>query len=172
MTLSIRASTAETWNARRTPSRNYLSRPRPSKQASTLASARGARIAASEMATPGDALRAQAEVRLQHLRRKVAAHRKVKDYEGEEKALKELDALEAVMKYIDETSNQMIKVRIICSELELAVAMRSPFGLLCESSCLDLIERYLSLLLRKQEEGDDSDDLQDIVRQLLSLIHI
>ena len=77
MTLSIRASTAETWNARRTPSRNYLSRPRPSKQASTLASARGARIAASEMATPGDALRAQAEVRLQHLRRKVAAHRKV-----------------------------------------------------------------------------------------------
>ncbi len=99
------------------------------------------------MATPGDTLRAQAEVRLKQLERKVTAHRKVKDYEGEEKALKELDALEAVMKYIDETSEQKIKVRIICSELELAVAMRSPFGLLCESSCLDLIERYLGVLL-------------------------
>ena len=101
------------------------------------------------MATPGDALRAQAEVRLQHLRRKVAAHRKVKDYEGEEKALKELDALEAVMKYIDETSEQMIKVRVMCSELEVAVPMKSPFDFLCESSFLDLIEGYLDLLLRK-----------------------
>ena len=126
MTLSIRASTAETWNARRTPSRNYLSRPRPSKQASTLASARGARIAASEMATPGDALRAQAEARLQQLRRKVAAHRKVKDDEEADKAQAGIVALTSVLKYIDETSEQMIKVRIICSELELSVGMRSP----------------------------------------------
>ena len=168
MTLSIRASTAETWNARRTPSRNYLSRPRPSKQASTLASARGARIAASEMATPGDALRAQAEVRLQHLRRKVAAHRKVKDYEGEEKALKELDALEAVMKYIDETSEQMTKVRVICSGLELAVAMRSPYSLLCETSFLELIERYLGVLLRELD-GADAGEIQDDMRKLRSL---
>ena len=73
------------------------------------------------MATPGDTLRAQAEVRLKQLERKVTAHRKVKDYEGEEKALKELDALEAVMKYIDETSDEMIPVRVICSELEVAV---------------------------------------------------
>ncbi len=86
------------------------------------------------MATPGDALRAQAEVRLQQLRRKVAAHRKVKDYEGEEKALKELDALEAVMKYIDETSDEMIPVRVICSELEVAVHYggRGPVGQVIE----------------------------------------
>ena len=78
------------------------------------------------MATPGDALRAQAEVRLQQLRRKVAAHRKVKDDEEADKAQAEIVALTSVLKYIDETSEQMIKVRIICSELELSVGMRSP----------------------------------------------
>ena len=78
------------------------------------------------MATPGDALRAQAEVRLQQLRRKVAAHRKVKDDEEADKAQAEIVALTSVLKHIDETSEQMIKVRVICSELELAVPMKSP----------------------------------------------
>ena len=121
------------------------------------------------MATPGDALRAQAEARLKVLARRVTAHRKVKNYEEAEKALKEHDALVAVLSYIDETSEQMIKVRIICSELELSVGTRSPYSSLCESSFLDVMERYLSVLLRKQEEGCDSDELQEIVRKLRAL---
>ena len=40
------------------------------------------------MATPCDALRTQAEARLQQLARRVTAHRKVKNYEEAEEALK------------------------------------------------------------------------------------
>jgi len=121
------------------------------------------------MATPVDALRSQAEARLKVLARRVAAHRKVNDYEEEAKALKELDSLAAVLSYIDEASEQMTKVRVICSELELDVAMRSPYSSLCESSFRELIERYLSVLLRKQEDGCDSDELQEVVRKLRAL---
>ena len=74
------------------------------------------------MATPGDTLRAQAEVRLKQLERKVTAHRKVKDDEEADKAQAEVVALTSVLKYIDETSDEMIPVRIACSELEVAVA--------------------------------------------------
>ena len=76
------------------------------------------------MATPCDALRTQAEARLQQLARRVTAHRKVKNYEEAEEALKEQDALVAVLSYIDETSEQVIKARVICSELELDVPTR------------------------------------------------
>ena len=121
------------------------------------------------MATPVDALKSQAEARLKVLARRVAAHRKVNDYEEEAKALKELDALAAVLSYIDEASEQVIKVRVICSELELAVPTRSSYSTLCESSFLELIGRYLSVFLRKQEEGCDSDELQEVVRKFTAL---
>ena len=121
------------------------------------------------MATPCDALRTQAEARLQQLARRVTAHRKVKNYEEAEEALKEQDALVAVLSYIDETSEQVIKARVICSELELDVPTRISYSSLCESSFQDLIERYPSVLLRKQEEGCDSDELQEIVRKLRAL---
>ena len=121
------------------------------------------------MATPCDALRTQAEARLQQLARRVTAHRKVKNYEEAEEALKEQDALVAVLSYIDETSEQVIKARVICSELELDVPTRISYSSLCESSFQYLIERYPSVLLRKQEEGCDSDELQEIVRKLRAL---
>ena len=71
------------------------------------------------------------------------------------------------MKYIDETSEQMTKVRVICSGLELAVAMRSPYSLLCETSFLELIERYLGVLLRELD-GADAGEIQDDMRKLRS----
>ena len=92
-----------------------------------LASACGARSPASEMDSPGDNLRSQAEVRLARLVKKVAAHAKTKDFHGAAEAKEAIVALKSVIEYIDETykTRCLVKFKIDEYGLDMRRSRRS-----------------------------------------------